>query len=215
MCFTSEKHHQWVEWLPLAEWWYNSNYHEATKMTPYEVVYGQLPSSPISYILGCSKLQVVDQLLQNHATMLAHLKDNIHQAQNKMKQWVEQHHSKHTFQEGGQVFLCLQPYKKTSLKENGYQKLAQKFYRPYQMLQRTRAVAYKLALPPTSKILPVFHVTCLQKVVGKNCKIQTSLPELDEEGSLLLKPEQVLDTRERHLCIHTINQVLFKQKGTS
>jgi len=97
-CFTSKKKHQWVQWLPLDEWWYNTNYHAATKMTPYEAVYGQLPPSPISYIPRCSKVQVVDQLLQNHATMLARLKDNIHQAQNRMKQQVDQHHSKHTFQ---------------------------------------------------------------------------------------------------------------------
>jgi len=42
-CFTSEKQHQWLQWLPLVEWWYNTNYHATTKMTPYEAVYGQLP----------------------------------------------------------------------------------------------------------------------------------------------------------------------------
>lgn len=62
-CFTLEKQHQWVQWLPLTKWWYNNNYHEPTKMTPYEAVYGQLPPSPISYIPGCSKVQEVDQLL--------------------------------------------------------------------------------------------------------------------------------------------------------
>lgn len=55
-------------------------------MTPYEVVYGQLPPSPTSYLPRSSKVQAMDQLLQNHATMLARLKDNLHQAQNRMKQ---------------------------------------------------------------------------------------------------------------------------------
>ena len=55
-------------------------------MTPYETVYGQLPTLPTSYIPGCSKVQAVDQLLQNRATMLAHLKNNLHQDQNHMKQ---------------------------------------------------------------------------------------------------------------------------------
>eukprot|EP00253_Pinus_taeda_P006618 PITA_06618 len=85
-CFTSEKQHIWVQWLPLAEWWYNTNYHATTKMTPYESVYGQLPPSPTSYLTGCSKVQVMDQLLQHCATMLAHLHENLHQAQNRMKQ---------------------------------------------------------------------------------------------------------------------------------
>lgn len=51
--------------------------------------------------------------------MIAHLKDNLHQAHNQMKQQADQHHSKHIFQERDQVFLQLQPYKQTSLKEKG------------------------------------------------------------------------------------------------
>ena len=62
-CFTSEKQHLWAQWLPLAEWWYNTNYHATNQMTPYEAVYGQLPPSPTSYIMGCSKVQAMDQLL--------------------------------------------------------------------------------------------------------------------------------------------------------
>ena len=130
-CFTSEKQHLWVQWLPLAELWYNTNYHATTKMTPYEAVYGQLPPSPTSYIKGCSKVQAVDQLLQHRATMLAHLRENLHQAQNRMKQQVDQHRSERQFQEGDQVFLWLQPYKQTSLKDKGCQKLSPKFYGPY------------------------------------------------------------------------------------
>eukprot|EP00253_Pinus_taeda_P023766 PITA_23766 len=166
-CFTSEKQHLWVQWLPLVEWWYNTNYHATTKMTPYEVVYGQLPPSPTSYIKGCSKVQVVDQLLQNRTTMLTHLRENLHQAQNRMKQ------------------------------------------------QRIGEVAYKLALPTTIKIHPVFHVSCLKKVIGNNCRIQTNLPELDEEGLIWLQPEQVLDTREWNLRGCMIKEVLVKWKDTS
>ena len=75
-------------------------------------------------------------------------------------------------------------------------------------------MAYKLALPPTAKIHPVFHVSCLKKVIGNNCRVQTSLPELDEEGSIWLQPEQVLDTRDKHLRGRML-EVLVKWKVTS
>jgi transposase InsO family protein len=39
-CFAYEKQHQWAQWLPLAEWWYNTTYHTATRMTHFEAVYG-------------------------------------------------------------------------------------------------------------------------------------------------------------------------------
>ena len=76
-------------------------------------------------------------------------------------------------------------------------------------------MAYKLALPLTAEIYPVFHVSCLMKVIGNNCRVQTSLPELDEEGSIWLQPEQVLDTRDKHLRSRMIKEVLVKWKDTS
>jgi hypothetical protein len=91
------------------------------------------------------------------------------------------------------VFLRLQPYKKTSLKAKHCQKLAPKFYGPYIVLKRVGQVAYQLALPSQSKLHHVFHVSCLKKVIGTRCQIQTNLPELAEEGSIWLHPEAILD----------------------
>ena len=159
-------------------------------------------------------MQAVDNLLQNRDVILKTLKDNLVLAQNRMKQQVDQHCSERKFEEGDQVFLHLQPYKQTSLKDKGHQKISPKFYGPYQILQRIGQVAYKLALPAHSKIHPVFHVSCLKKVVGQNCRIQTKLPELDEEGSIWLHPEAVLSTRERQLRQRTIKEVLIQWKDT-
>ena len=55
-CFASEKKNQWAQWLPIAEWWYNTSYHTATRMTPFEVVYGQKPPTVLSYLPGVSKV---------------------------------------------------------------------------------------------------------------------------------------------------------------
>jgi IS30 family transposase len=49
-CMTGECPNQWVKWLPLAEWWYNTNYHSVTKMTPYQVLYGVPPPLHIPYL---------------------------------------------------------------------------------------------------------------------------------------------------------------------
>jgi len=38
--FTSEKPHRWAKWLPLAKFYFNSNFHTSLKMTPFEVLYG-------------------------------------------------------------------------------------------------------------------------------------------------------------------------------
>jgi hypothetical protein len=59
-CFALEKKNQWAQWLPLVEWWYNTSYHTATRMTPFEAVYRQKPPSVLSYLPGASKVQAVD-----------------------------------------------------------------------------------------------------------------------------------------------------------
>ena len=122
-----------------------------------------------------------------------------------MKQQVDQGRSERQFAEGDQVFLQLQLYKKTSLKAKQCQKLAPKFYGPYTVLKHVGQVAYQLALPPSqSKIHPVFHVSCLKKLIGTRGQIQTNLPHLAEEGSIWLQLEEVLDQRERRLHQRTI-----------
>jgi hypothetical protein len=133
-------------------------------------------------------------------------------AQNRMKQQADQGRSERQFVEGDQVFLRLQPYKQTSLKAEQCQKLAPKFYGPYTVLKRVGQVAYQLALPSQSKLHPVFHVSCLKKVIGTRCQLQTNLPELAEEGSIWLQPEAVLDQRERRLRQRTIKEVLVQWK---
>jgi hypothetical protein len=55
-CFSSDMKNQWAQWLPLAEWWYNTSYHTTTRMTPFEAVYGKNTPSVLSYMPGVSKV---------------------------------------------------------------------------------------------------------------------------------------------------------------
>jgi hypothetical protein len=131
-------------------------------------------------------------------------------AQNHMKQQADQGRSERQFAEGDKVFIQLQPYKQNSLKADHCQKLAPKFYGPYIVLKRVEQVDYQLALPSHSKLHPIFCVSCLKKVIGTKCQTQTNLPELDEEGSIWLHPQAVLDQRERLLRQQTIKEVLVQ-----
>jgi predicted transglutaminase-like cysteine proteinase len=76
-------------------------------------------------------------------------------------------------------------------------------------------VAYQLAFPNPSKLHPIFHVSCLKKVIGTKCQTQASLPDLDEEGSIWLQPQVVLDQCEHRLRQCTIKEVLVQWKDTT
>jgi hypothetical protein len=88
-------------------------------------------------------------------------------------------------------------------------------YGPYTVLKSVGQVAYQLALPSHSKLHPVFHVSCLKKVIGTKCQNQTSLPELDKEGSIWFQPQSVLDKRERRIHQCTIKGELVQWKDTT
>jgi hypothetical protein len=121
-------------------------------------------------------------------------------AQIRMKQQEDQGRSEFQFAERDWVFLPLQPYNKNSLKANHCQKLAPKFYGPYIVFKHVGQVAYQLVLPRHSKIHHVFHVFCLNKVIGTKFQTQTNLIQLDEQCSIWLQPQEVLDQREHLLC---------------
>jgi hypothetical protein len=214
-CFASEKQHQWAQWIPLAEWWYKTSYHTTTRMTPFEAIYGHKPPSVLSYLPGTSKVQAVDQTLTVREDILRTLKENLVMAQNCMKQQADQGLSERQFAEGDQVFLRLQPYKQTSLKAEHCQKLAPKFYGPYTVLKPCGTSHISVSSAQSVEATSIFHVSCLKKVIGTRCQIQTNLPELAEEGSIWLQPEAVLDQRERRLHQRTIKEVLVQWKDTN
>ena len=87
-------------------------------------------------------------------------------AQNRMKQQAYQHRSEQSFNVGDWVFLRLQPYKQMSLKNTKKDnKLSPKYYSPYKVLQKIGIMAYKLELPASSQVHPVFHVSYLKNVI--------------------------------------------------
>ena len=92
-------------------------------------------------------------------------------------------------------------------------KLSPKYYGSYKVLQKIGAMTYKLELPAASRLHPVFHVSCLKKVIGDKLPVQTILQKLDEEGKIILEPEAVTKTRTRQLRNRSISEYLIKWKN--
>ena len=63
------------------------------------------------------------------------------------------------------VYLRLQTYQQSTLKQKGAEKLKSRFYGPYRVTPRIGEVAYELELPTRSKIHNIFHVSCLKKAL--------------------------------------------------
>jgi hypothetical protein len=95
------------------------------------------------------------------------LKENLQTTQNRQKISANRRRIEHSFEVGDLVLLRLQPYRQSSLKKSGSEKLKPIFYGPYRIMRQVGKDAYELELPKGSKIHNVFHVCCLKKEVGQ------------------------------------------------
>ena len=74
-------------------------------------------------------------------------------------------------------------------------KLSPRFYGPFQVIERVGKVDYKLDLPSSVKLHPVFHVSLLKKKLGQQVTPIPTLPPISDEGMLQMEPVAVLERR--------------------
>ncbi|KAK6124204.1 hypothetical protein DH2020_042040 [Rehmannia glutinosa] len=173
MCSSQPK--QWAHWLPYAEYWHNTCYHTAICMSPFEALYGYKPTPLVlphglqSSVIGLEQTLHMQQLIQHQ------LKHLLTQAQDRMKKLADKHRVERVFNIGDWVYLKLKPYRQLSL-------------------QRIGAVAYKLQLPPTFWIHPLFHVSFLS---GKLVTLidLSYVTAFDDDGKVVMRLVAILGRR--------------------
>ncbi|GJX53028.1 reverse transcriptase [Tanacetum coccineum] len=120
-----KRHYAWVNdqllrkgklVLPLAELWYNSNYHSAINTTPFEALYGQPPPVHVPYMGGISSVNAVDRSLDAKEKVVQLLKFHLGRAQNRMKQQTDKNMFERVLAVGDWVWLELQPHKQIDTK---------------------------------------------------------------------------------------------------
>ena len=141
-------------------------------------------------------VESVAQALVDRDEALRQLKHNLQRAQNAMKQRSDEHRRDVNFSIGDWVYVKLRPHRQNSATQKIYSKLAARYYGPFQIEARIGEVAYRLILPPTTRIHPVFHISQLKKAVG-NLSVEAELPsELEPDAAILIEPAAVLSSRE-------------------
>nr|GEU94378.1 retrotransposable element Tf2 [Tanacetum cinerariifolium] len=193
-CICGEKPKEWVKWLPLAKFWYNTNYHTSTKTTPYEAVYCQTPPIHIPYILEDSRVEKVDRTLQAREEAIKALKFHLKRSQDRMRNQANKHRTDRQFEVGDWVYLKLQPHRQMSIRQGQHHKLSPKYYGPFKVAKRIGEVSYRLELPNSSQVHPVFYISQLKKCHGKDHSVGV-LPRLREDGLLENKPMAILERR--------------------
>jgi hypothetical protein len=210
-CFTHATPSKWAVWLHLAEFWYNTAFHSALNTSPFEVLYGHPPRYFGIHSEDCAipELQV---WLKERRLMHSLIQQHLNRAQQHMKNMADKKRSFRSFELGDWVYIKLQPYVQSSVAARANHKLAFRYFGPFQVIQKFGSVAYKLQLPTTSSIHPVFHVSQLKAAKGFQGALHSTLPSSDDAFQY---PIMLLDNRLIKKGNTTVSQVLIQWSDTA
>jgi hypothetical protein len=84
-CLAGDRPRSWLQWLPWAEFCYNSSYQIALQATPFQGVYGRQPPAPLKYETGTSHVAAVDVQLRDRDEFLQQIWERLLLSQDAMK----------------------------------------------------------------------------------------------------------------------------------
>jgi hypothetical protein len=203
-CFTHACPHKWSLWIALAEYWYNTSYDSAIKMSPFVALYGHEPRHWGIESDSVCTVQPLQTWLEERKLMQQVLQHNLNYARQVMKRQTDKQRTPRTFSVGDAVFVKLQPYVQVSVARRANHKLAFRYYGPYKILKCINPVAYEVELPASSRIHPVFHVSQLRKVLVPGTPASSHPPDPPDHA---VSPVRVLARRWRRTANGVREQV--------
>ncbi|XP_020705865.1 uncharacterized protein LOC110116566 [Dendrobium catenatum] len=160
-------------------------------MTPFKVLYGRDP--PHLVYCGSSSTPVSSvEYLDERDRALEELKKHLLRAQQIMKKQADGHRKDIPFEVGERVFLKLRPYRQKTVANRRNEKLALRYFGSYVILDKIGAVAYRLQLPPTTTIHPIFHVSQLTRAIGDYTASSELPATLTEDLEMILEPLELM-----------------------
>ncbi|GJY32134.1 putative reverse transcriptase domain-containing protein [Tanacetum coccineum] len=164
----------WVNHLPLVEFSYNNSYHASIKVAPFEALYGRKCRSPI--------------------------KQRFQAARDRQKTYADLKRKSMEFQVGDRVMLMVSPWKGV-VRFGKRGKVNPKYVRPFKVLEKVGAIAYKIELPQElSRVHNTFHVYNLKKCYADE-PLAVSLDGLhiDDKLHFVEEPVEIMDCEVKRL----------------
>ncbi|KAL4582832.1 hypothetical protein LXL04_007393 [Taraxacum kok-saghyz] len=178
----------------LQEFWYNTSYHSGIE-TPFQALYGRPVPTIHHYSNGQSTVASINTTLEEHQRLRQLLQQTLTRTRQRMTDIANRKRLDKHFNVGDLVYLKLHNYRQHSVAHRDSKKLSKRYFGPFPIVERIGAVAYRLALPPHSKIHPVFHVSLLKQAFGDHPIATAPLPSLLDHTSKPFIPASIIQQR--------------------
>uniref|UniRef100_A0A383WFN5 Reverse transcriptase n=1 Tax=Tetradesmus obliquus TaxID=3088 RepID=A0A383WFN5_TETOB len=169
--FVNPRQDNWDEHLALAEFAINDSVNPSTGYTPFYLAYGQEVQHPID-IAAHVNVPAAEQRAADIEEAVEHAKLKLQEAQARQAQYANQRRKDVTYAAGDKVYLSTS---NLYLPSSMSRKLTARYLGPFKVERVVNPVTYKLKLPPTMRIHPVFHVSLLKPY--KTCEEFTNRQE--------------------------------------
>jgi transposase InsO family protein len=195
--FCNHRQNDWSEWLTLAEFAYNNRQGASTHETPFFLNYGRHPR------MGFEPVKQTN--VQGAAEFSNEMKESWKEARSALTMAAEdmaRFYNEHRREapeilEGDRVWLS----SKNLRTDRPSKKLDYKRLGPFKVIKRISSHAYRLELPKSMRIHPVFHVSLLRKAEPDPIleRRPSSVPTPEIEGGVeKWDIEQIDDSRIRY-----------------
>ena len=189
----------WEDCLPFAEFAYNRSVHSATNFSPFEVVYGFNPLSPLDLVPipideranldGKAKAELVKKLHEKVRLNIEKQTEHYAKQANKGRKQV-------IFEPGDWVWLHLRKERFPAKRKT---KLQPRGDGPFQVIARVNDNAYKLDLPGEYNVSATFNVADLSPFNAESDSRTNLFEEEGNDGGHLKQPNL---SKSGHLEIH-------------
>ena len=192
-CSINYHQNNWVDLLPLAEFAYNNTIQDSTKQTPFFVNYGHHPRFD-QFQLYTSKNLAAEDLATRLLEIQKDTKIKLLEAQKCQKQNADKSRKQHPpIHVGDKVWLLHRNLKTHRPSDKfDYRRLG-----PFSIIKQVNEVAYRLELPPSMKIHPIFHVSLFELYKDSTIpgRLQAPPPPIEVDGAEEFEVSEILDSR--------------------
>ncbi len=149
----------WLDNLDSVEIAINNSLQSSTLQSPFFLNYGFHPQFTLNISQAHTNNAAATDLVKVIQDNLNRAKLNLEQAITRQKHYADQHRRELMFQLGDLVFLST---KYIQLKNYSCSKLKPRYIGPFKVIKVVSSVTFKLELPISMLIHPVFHVSLLK-----------------------------------------------------